>query len=544
MKHKLFWTILAAAYAGVLAAVVLWAVPRRPAPDLPPPSPAATAHSIPPPAPDPSLKPGRDRFGPEVLGETSPEAASGSPAEPPPPPRAVRDLCSTCHNPPSPRILTKGLWPSILKEMSRITRERNVPSSPEIEKLAYDYFLACSPEAFPKLPPDPASSGIRFQIQPIGNPMEKRSMVTNVNVVDLDRDGRSDVLVCDAETNDVRWIHLESGHWKESRLSRVPAPVHTEVFDADADGDLDVIVAALGMMDATDEQFGGVCLLVNEGNGRFAPLLLAKYLPRVADVQPADLDGDGDIDFAVGMFGWQNTGGVAWLERLASGEYAFHVLSKKSGTIHVPTADLNGDGRTDFVALTAQEHEEIVAYLNRGGGQFDALILFKAEHPLYGSSGIQLVDLDLDGDMDVLYSNGDHQEFGATPLMPYFGVQWLENLGGLSFLHHHLLHFYGSYRAVAGDLDSDGDVDVVAASMFNDWTDPARQSLIWLENDGRQQFIPHGITNDPTRIGTISLGDLDGDGRLDIVGGCMHFVGSKDREGRVTWFRNDGPVDQ
>ena len=64
-------------------------------------------------------------------------------------------------------------------------------------------------------------------------------------------------------------------------------------------------------------------------------------------------------------------------------------------------ADLNGDGNLDIVALVSQETETIFAYLGDGAGSFRSQILFQAP-PEFGSSGIELVDLDRDGDVDLL----------------------------------------------------------------------------------------------------------------------------------------------
>ncbi|HEV8541767.1 MAG TPA: VCBS repeat-containing protein [Verrucomicrobiae bacterium] len=81
---------------------------------------------------------------------------------------------------------------------------------------------------------------------------------------------------------------------------------------------------------------------------------------------------------------------------------------------------------------------------------------------------------------------------------PYRGVQWLENKGRLNFEWHDIYRFYGAYSAVAADLNKDGKLDIVATSMFNDWIDPKRASIIWLENDGIQHFTPHAIARIPT----------------------------------------------
>jgi hypothetical protein len=100
---------------------------------------------------------------------------------------------------------------------------------------------------------------------------------------------------------------------------------------------------------------------------------------------------------------------------------------------------------------------------------------------------------------------------------PYHGVQWLENRGNLEFEYHELLRLYGAYRALPGDFDADGDLDIVATSLLNDWADPARKSLILLENDGKQHFTARGIANAPTHLVTAAVGDLDGDGRPDVL---------------------------
>ena len=67
----------------------------------------------------------------------------------------------------------------------------------------------------------------------------------------------------------------------------------------------------------------------------------------------------------------------------------------------------NRDGKPDFVAAITQEHETVVAFLNEGGGRFRKETIYTAPHPAFGINGMQLVDLDGDGDLDVLLTNGD-----------------------------------------------------------------------------------------------------------------------------------------
>ena len=76
---------------------------------------------------------------------------------------------------------------------------------------------------------------------------------------------------------------------------------------------------------------------------------------------------------------------------------------------------------------------------------------------------------------------------------------------------------------MAGDLDGDGDLDVVASSWVNYWNEPRRSSLIWYENTGKENFVPHPISNRPAGLVTLQLIDMTGDGVLDIVAGVFRM---------------------
>jgi hypothetical protein len=296
-------------------------------------------------------------------------------------------------------------------------------------------------------------------------------------------------------------------------------------------------VASLGSIMPTEEQVGSVVVLYCGADGNFQPQPIFQNAPRVADAQPADMDGDGDLDVVVAMFGMFSTGGVGLLEQTAPGVFSPRTLLAINGVSHVPVGDINGDRRPDIVALLSQQHERVVALVNLGGGRFDPGIVYQGPHPLFGMAGLELVDLDRDGDLDMLLANGDALDKDPHP-KPYHGVQWLENLGGLRFGCHDIARFYGAYCATAADLDGDGDRDIVATSMMNVWDDPNGQSVIWLENYGGQRFTVRPISSSPTFQISAAVGDLDRDGRPDIVTSGMYVLPPYHRVGRITAWVN------
>ncbi|MBI2928642.1 MAG: VCBS repeat-containing protein [Verrucomicrobia bacterium] len=453
--------------------------------------------------------------------------------------------CGICHVVPDPAHLPRQSWSEAIARMEDIMEIRNTtkPTAVELQDVLH-FYLTFSRENQPRLADDPAParSPSKFEASVLGQPVStdprERPVIGNVSLVDLDRDGRLKVLACDTRNSAVTWLHNSSAGWTEVTLAKVPFPARARVVTADAPENLNLAVACLGAMGPTDAPVGSVVLLVNDGARHFWAKTILDGVGRVADVEPGDFDGDGDVDFVVAAYGFINQGEVGWLENSGGTTYAYHRIVKRTGAMNVPAIDLNDDWRLDFVALFAQEHEQISAFLNDGQGGFREQVLFKAATPSFGSSGLELVDLDKDGDTDILYTNGDNMDLPTMIPRPYHGVQWLENRGGLSFVWHDIHRCYGPYCAATGDLNNDGHLDIVVTSMFNDWSDTKRASLIWLENDGQHRFTPRGIARQPIHLLSAAVGDLDGDGWADIAAGGMNGFPPFERMGRITLWKN------
>lgn len=383
------------------------------------------------------------------------------------------------------------------------------------------------------------NSELRFSRQAIGTVREDLPLVCNVKITNLVPNGPMGVLICDASQNRVSFCsRSDSETWTETILGTdLIAPAHATPVDIDQDSDIDILVSVMGNIEPDDGVIGKLVLLERDGD-HFHPKTILDDVRRVADAQPGDFDGDGDIDIAVAVFGY-NRGQVLWLEAIDSGEFRTHELLSAPGTIHVPVADFDSDGDLDIAAIVTQDEEELWGFENLGSGNFEKHRLWMTHNFDLGSAGLIADDLDGDGDIDFILPAGDNlEDFDPFP-QPYHGCLWFENKGHWEFVPHRIANFGGTYAAAVADLDADGDRDVVLVSMANDWHDPTRASIVWLENDGNQDFTPWRIDSNPTHLVTVSTGDLNDDGLPDIVGGGLHIRGPYDRLGRVTaWFSN------
>jgi hypothetical protein len=287
-----------------------------------------------------------------------------------------------------------------------------------------------------------------------------------------------------------------------------------------------------------------VVWLKGASDGTFAPVTLLDGVGRVADVRPADFCGHGKFDLVVAVFGWHQTGEILLLENQTTDwtrpVFAPRQLDARHGTTHVPVADLNGDGKPDFVAVISQEFETVVAFLNEGGGRFHKEVIYEAPHPTFGCNGIQLVDLNGDGRLDVLLTNGDTLD--PPPLLkPYHGVTWLENTGSYPFTPHRLADCYGAGSPVTADFDGNGLLDIafvtfLPAALFPQRADLGLDAVVLLEQVRPGQFVRHALEVQACDHLSCAAADVYGSGSPDLV------VGNYIRGGRpsdcVTIWRN------
>lgn len=452
-------------------------------------------------------------------------------------------FCSDCHAIPSAKSFPRARWH---KEVRRgyeffARSGRNDLDPPPIHQ-AIAYFQSRAPDEVVFPAPEEAETELRatFAVKKLTLDRDSRLLpeIAHLRWTRLGPDEAPVLLFCDMRFGYVAAVDLRDSEPRPAVLARLNHPCHVEPCDLDGDQAVDLVVADHGSSRPGDHDRGRVVWLRRqEAADSFQTIVLASGLGRVADVRPADFDVDGDLDLIVADFGHYETGNIVLLRNVAAASeqprFEPEVLDPRPGTIHVPVHDFNGDGRPDFLALISQEWEHVEAFINQPDASFHPQILWAGPDLTFGSSGIELVDLDRDDDLDVLYTNGD--AWDNLYAKPSHGVQWLENLGQLEFAYHRLTDMPGAYRALSGDVDLDGDPDVVAVAWLPSTVKPRSlmaaplASILCLEQTEPGVFVRHTLDTDSPYYATLELADFDDDGDLDFaVGPGPHVANALD----------------
>lgn len=451
--------------------------------------------------------------------------------------KQISTACSQCHKLPPPDIMARSEWPQKVEAMFHIANlellgKYGRPIWDLDPPDVIDYFASRAPEVLPDTPwgPAPISQKVKFKRTLIegGATLVDRPGAANVQLWDLMPDiPGPELVVCDMLSGWVSWTDPDDPSVGLQPIAQLKNPCHSEMVDLDQDGQLDLVIAELGDPLPSDAEFGSVALLHRTGNRDFEVVRLTENMGRVADARPADFDQDGDIDLLVIEFGWRKLGSIRYFENRSEGgrlNFVGKVIDPRNGSIHGPILDLNGDNLPDFVVLISQEHETVVAFTNKGKGEFQVDEIWAAPHPHWGSSGIEPVDFDGDGDLDILMTNGDTLD--DMKIKEYHGIGWLENKGSFPYTYHRIDSYPGVHRAEAGDLDGDGDLDFVASSFLPELGDERHDKLqlsglVWYEQTSKLKFTKHFLVKTRCDFPTLDLGDVDGDKRLDVMIGNL-----------------------
>ncbi len=281
------------------------------------------------------------------------------------------------------------------------------------------------------------------------------------------------------------------------------------VGDVDGDGDLDLLAA-----DSWGKQPDS--LFINQSNFVFVdqgPLRLATS-SRSAGARFGDLDGDGDLDLALTDWGSKPYGSAGTARVYVNNGQGYFVQladAVTQGTSAIGTGPIDidlfdADGDFDLDMLLASRKGDSLFFRNDGTGHFTDANADLPDQPGPYVYGPDVCDVDGDGDLDLWLDNGGpnlQEQLLINDGQGHFADQSLAQITGNSFADDN--------EVQCADLDNDGDLDAVVASLSG-----VERTLF---NNGVGHFSAVAGTFPAVSDSTLGLdfGDINGDGRLDAV---------------------------
>jgi len=292
----------------------------------------------------------------------------------------------------------------------------------------------------------------------------------------------------------------------------------------------DEIFTEIGKLDPTEQRLGKLWIQMKNKEKE----LIVEELHRPVHTLSQDINNDGSIEHIISEFG-HLTGSISQI----NSDGTSNLLWPNPGAIQTQMHDLNNDGLMDLISLVAQGDEAIVGFIQQKNGEFKPEYLMRYQ-PNYGSSWFEMMDFDSDGDLDLITANGDNADMTYTQ-KPYHGMRISLNDGDGNFNEAFFYQLNGATRLVAEDFDKDNDIDIALISTFPDYENYPEMAFIYLENLGDFNF-KENIIEDVNfgRWFLLDKGDIDNDGDVDIIISSFTYTFSPvPFEFQKTWEKNN-----
>jgi hypothetical protein len=429
----------------------------------------------------------------------------------------AKTYCASCHMLPEPGSLPKNVWQystlpymgimmGVDKEIGMLEKPLSDytilgPGSQLIPDEDWEkikaYYLEEAPKTLEMPAYIPLATASIFQPEPIVATLPGTTL-PNMTAVRID--ARRQQIMAGDQSNRVIWKWDASGKLLETKTNQ----------DALTDITLlgsETLYTFIGTTTQANPEVNGFVSQASTGKK------LLQGLNRPIGLVSANLDGEAGDELISSEFGFKVGGMSVW--KLEKGVYKKHVLNPQTGATKSIVRDFTGDGKPDILALFAQGDERILLYENQGGLKFKEKQLLRFPS-IYGSSSFDVVDIDGDKDLDIVYTAGDNADF-TTVLKPYHGMYIFENTGGFAFKQKAFFSQNGATKVMPGDFDGDGDADLISIALFPDVAARPGEGAMYFENK-KGTFVPMTLPIQHLgRWSVMDVADMDGDGDLDVA---------------------------
>ena len=334
---------------------------------------------------------------------------------------------------------------------------------------------------------------------------------------DLDGEGAGDLI--SAASSGIAWWAGDANRTRRDLTRSLTSDPSVEAVaaDLDDDGDTDLAVSV------SDNH---LLLMYEQGETGWSRRCIDDAATRIVGLQTGDLDADGTPELAAVLYGegqvvsWRRVEASDWARSTLGSGFFVPEPGVGPGWAALRLGDVDGDGDLDALAAGPSSATGGDFWFQNNG---DGANWPRASLASNRVADFDIADADGDGDLDLLgvFSGATGWAFnddGGASWEPVEALDWNYGITGVQR---------------AGDLDGDGDIDVVRASWWgDDWT------LGVLRNDAGAG-PPWGVGSwvEAADLGTLagwSLGDVDGDRSLEIA--------ARDSQGRLTILSHEADL--
>ena len=285
-----------------------------------------------------------------------------------------------------------------------------------------------------------------------------------IKAADVDGDGDLDIFTGGAyQTQAKLFLNNGNGTWTDAsgQLPQQATSIGDAEFgDVDGDGDLDVVMIDWGAGDALGNNGGPLRIYLNDGTGHFAAAPApAQLIVMSWDLTLVDVDNDWDLDIAVSSKGSSQS---YLFTNDGHGAFALqpNALPKASNNYALEPMDVDGDGFMDLATINdgplVSGRTTNRLFINKHDGTFadeTSTRLTGTANPGADDNAVVFLDVDNDGDADMLYASLS----GPERLVLNDGSGHFTRAAGSATPND----TPGSLGIAVGDLNGDGRLDVV-----------------------------------------------------------------------------------